>query len=71
MKEEEMKHIGNWMADVIQAVKSYDMPDDKEERKRVIATFKKEVTEISRLKEIREEIRELTKKFPLYPDLSY
>ncbi|RMF05676.1 serine hydroxymethyltransferase [Candidatus Woesearchaeota archaeon] len=69
MKEEEMKLIGKWMADVIKEAVKYEMPDDREKRKDAIALFRKEIAENSVVKETRQKVLELCKRFPLYPDL--
>ena len=66
MKEPEMKTIAGWIADVVDEVKGFGMPDDKERRKDAIAKFRKEVAANRRIKAIREEVRALCKRFPLY-----
>jgi len=69
MKEKEMELIGDWIAEVINEVKGYEIPDDKEARKEAIEKFKKEIEQNEKLKKIKNEVMELCKKFPLYPDL--
>jgi glycine hydroxymethyltransferase len=66
MKESEMKQIGKWISEVIQEVKNYKMPRDKAERKETISKFREEVLEIQKIKDIREDVKELCKAFPLY-----
>jgi len=65
MKEEEMKKIGEWIAKAIMEVKGHKLPDSKEERTAYIAKFKTEIAANENLKKIRNEIRELCKKFPV------
>jgi glycine hydroxymethyltransferase len=69
MKEDEMQKIGKWMADVINEVKDYNLPDDKEERKEYLAKFASEIKGNEVINRVRDEIVELCSKFPLYPDL--
>jgi len=69
MGEKEMELIGGWIAEVIQEVKDYEMPDDKDARNEAIEKFKKEIAMNKKIKKIKEEVVELCKRFPLYPDL--
>jgi glycine hydroxymethyltransferase len=69
MKEKEMELIGDWIADVINEVKDYDMPDDKDARQKSIEKFRKEIVNNNKIKKIKNEIIELCKKFPIYPEL--
>ena len=45
-----------------------DMPDEKEKRNKAIQKFKEEIKKNEKIKEIREKVVELCKKFPLYPN---
>ncbi len=65
MKEVEMKKIAHWILRAIEEVKSYKMPQDKEERKTLIAKFRKEVGLNKNLKKIAGEIKSFTTKFPV------
>jgi len=69
MKEKEMELIGDWIVQVINEVKSYEMPDDKDARNEAIQEFRKEIVKNEKIKKIKKEVVELCKKFPLYPDL--
>jgi len=69
MKEIEMETIGGWIAQVINEIKDYDMPDDKDARNEAIEKFKKDIENNHQLKKIKENVVELCKKFPLYPEL--
>ncbi|MGD9129021.1 MAG: serine hydroxymethyltransferase [Candidatus Woesebacteria bacterium] len=66
MKEKEMKQIARWIVRVIERVKDYQLPADKKERSKFIKKFKKEALNFKELKQIRKEVKALTKKFPLF-----
>tara|TARA_B100001971_G_C17989471_1_gene431555 strand:- start:16 stop:672 length:657 start_codon:yes stop_codon:yes gene_type:complete len=68
IKEKEMKLIGQWIAKVISEIENFDMPEDKEKRKKAINEFKEEISKNQEIKKIQKEVIELAKKFPLYPD---
>jgi len=65
MKEDEMKIIAKWIAEVIHEVKDYQLPETKEERIAYIKQFKKDITENQTLKDIKKQVKELCSKFPL------
>lgn len=65
MKEKEMKKVGEWIARVVQEVKSYRLPKDAKERSVYLEKFKGEIARNKNLLVIHAEIRELCKKFPL------
>ncbi len=67
MKEKEMKIIGKWIAEIIKEVKNYDLPDDKEKRKAYLKKFEENIKRNRKIKNIRNEVIKLCKKFPLYP----
>jgi glycine/serine hydroxymethyltransferase len=69
MKEKEMELIGNWIAKVINEIKGYEMPDDKDAKNEAIQKFRKEIVKNQEIKKIKKEVVELCKKFPLYPNL--
>jgi glycine hydroxymethyltransferase len=69
MKEREMELIGDWIVQVINEVKDYYMPDDKDARSEAIQKFRKEIVKNQKIKKIKKEVVELCKKFPLYPEL--
>jgi glycine hydroxymethyltransferase len=66
MKEEQMVQIGKWISEIIDEVNDYSMPKDKEERREIIRKFKSEIVDNEKLKNIRKEVVELCKSFPLY-----
>lgn len=70
MKEKEMELIGEWICQVLNLVKKYEMPRDKEKRRGVIEGFRKDIGadrpgDLS-LRKIREQVRILCSKFPVY-----
>jgi len=69
MEEKEMQLIGKWIAEIIVEVKDYQLPDDKEERNQVLKKFREEIKNNQTIKRIKQEVIELCKRFPLYPDL--
>jgi glycine hydroxymethyltransferase len=66
MKEPEMAVIAKWIAAAIKETEKYTLPDDKVERREALKKFKEEIAGNDNLKKIRQEVRELCKKFPLY-----
>lgn len=66
MKEPEMEKIANWIKEVSDEVKQFDYSEDKEERAKNLAEFYKYIDNNKRLAEIRNEIKELCLKFPIY-----
>ncbi|MCB9358331.1 serine hydroxymethyltransferase [Candidatus Woesearchaeota archaeon] len=67
MKEKDMEKVAKWIAAVYDEIRTYDMPNDKDERKEAIKKFSSEIKENTNLRKIREEVREFAKEFPLYP----
>ncbi len=65
MKEGDMVRVGKWMTRVLEAIKGYTMPSDKEERKEVIKNFRAEVVKNNELLKIQKEIKAFCAKFPL------
>lgn len=66
MKEKEMEMIANWITQVIEIIKDYQLPEDKEERKEYLKNFKKEISENEAIKKIKQQVLELCQKFPIY-----
>ena len=69
MKENEMKIIGKWIADVVKEVKEFTLPDGKEERAAYLKNFKESIRKNKKIAQIRNEVIELCNDFPLYPGL--
>jgi glycine hydroxymethyltransferase len=70
MKEEEMKKIGEIIVEVIKISAVHEISSDKEKRKEDISNFNKCLKEDKRLNELREVVKELAKRFPLYPGIN-
>lgn len=65
MKEKEMKIIGKWIVDVIDLVKSYQMPKDKEVRVVFLSQMKKELAANKKLLAIAGDVKSLCAQFLL------
>jgi glycine hydroxymethyltransferase len=65
MKEEEMKFVAEWIAQVLQEIKGYKLPETREERIQYLKQFRKDIAENQKLKEVKQQIKELCNKFPL------
>lgn len=66
MKEPEMKQVADWMKQVFDNIAWFEYVQDKEERKKILASFKEHIATNEELKKIRQEVAELCKKFPIY-----
>ncbi len=64
MKEEHMKQIAVFIADVIDEVKSYQLPADN--KSAYIAEFKQKIKKNITVRRIRKEVKQLAKRFELY-----
>ena len=69
MKEQEMREIADIIADVVDAVKGYELPDDKEKRAEVLKRFREEVKVNPRVVDAKRRTLALAQRFPLYPGL--
>jgi glycine hydroxymethyltransferase len=68
MKEKEMELIAGWMAQIINEVAQYRLPENKDERAAYIRNFKQEISRNELIEKTRNQIVEFCKKFPLYPN---
>lgn len=68
MKEKEMELIGKWIADVVNEIKDYELPEDKKEINHYLEKFRDEIKNNRKIHEIRNHVVELCRKFPLYPE---
>src|ERR1035437_530621 len=64
MKEKEMVKIAKWMNEAVEAVASYQLPQDKEARREFMKKFRAEVVKNKKLLKIAQEVKTLTAKFP-------
>ncbi len=65
MKEKEMKFIGKTILKVLEFIRPYKMPSEKEKRVPYIQNFQKEMEKINKLKKIRAEVRKFALRFPI------
>jgi glycine hydroxymethyltransferase len=68
MKEKEMEQIGKWISEIIKEIAKYDLPEDKKEINNYLKKFREEIKQNKKIYEIKNNVVELCKKFPLYPD---
>ncbi len=68
MKEPEMELIAGWIATAIKETENYRLPVEKKEIPEYVKKFKEEVKGNAEIKKIREKVRELCSKFPLYKE---
>jgi glycine hydroxymethyltransferase len=66
MKEAEMKTIASLIAAVINEIKRYELPEDKESRQKYLKRFYKDIKSNSAIKSCREKVTNLCDSFPLY-----
>lgn len=65
MKEKEMVKIGKWIDEVIDEVKNYQLPNDKEQRSLFWKEFKTKIIKNKKLLKISKEVKSLCSKFPV------
>ena len=65
MKEAEMKKIPSWINQAVDEVKNEKLPDVKEKRAEFIKDFKVRVARNQKLLSIADEVKTLTKHFPI------
>lgn len=66
MKEPQMRQIGRWIAQVVKLVKTEELPKEKKERAAFIKDFQRRAIKNADLKKIYQEVRLLTKQYPLF-----
>lgn len=64
MKESEMKTIADWILKVVDHIKNEKLPEEKEERREFIKSFRERIQEDIFLKDIASEVKHLCTKFP-------
>lgn len=65
MKENDMKKVGRWIADVVKEFSHMRLPEDKKERSIVINEFVDSLPNNHLVSSVRSEIKEFTKNFPI------
>ncbi|MEK7078776.1 MAG: serine hydroxymethyltransferase [Patescibacteria group bacterium] len=63
MKEKEMKFIGNIILQVVDEVKSYKLPQEKEKRGEYTREYSKKIEKNKRLKELRSQVKNFAMKY--------
>jgi glycine hydroxymethyltransferase len=71
MKEKEMKIIAKWIVEVADEIKQFEFPEDKKDMKEYIKKFRSYIGKNKKLKQIRNDIKKLCQKFPLYKNLDW
>lgn len=66
MWENEMKKVASYMFEISKIIEKFQYSEIKEERIKILEDFKEFIKNNSRLKEIRNEVKELCKSFPIY-----
>lgn len=64
-KEEHMSKVGEWIAEVIKAVKDYNYFDDKVKRAAEIEKFRRELPANSVISRVKKEVNEFCARFPV------
>ena len=70
MKEPEMQQIAEFISDVINEVRNYNLPSDNEKRKEFLIKFRLEIRNNTKIKEIISKVLKLCEEFPLYKNAS-
>lgn len=65
MREPEMDRIAEWIADVGQEIKPFQLPAGREERAPALKTFRRAIAENRRLEGLQNDVREFCLKFPV------
>lgn len=66
LKENEMLKIANWINQTIEAVKNEKLPKEKQKRREFTKEYKVRISKNKKLLEIFKEVKNLTKKYPVY-----
>ena len=69
MKEPEMEKIAEWIAEVVNETKKYALPAEKSEIGGYVRKFKEDIKENAVVKRVKDDVKELCGKFPLYKGL--
>jgi len=63
MKEKEMKIIAKWISDVTKYIGPRQIPGNKEDRNRILVSFRKEIEKDKTLEKISKQVKALCRKF--------
>ncbi len=65
MKEKEMAQIGGYIATVVDEIKGFSLPDDKEGRIAYLKDARKQLEGNAAIKKVQEEVKKLCSRFPI------
>jgi glycine hydroxymethyltransferase len=65
MKEEEMKKVGFWIAEILKELRPYRLPENKEARVQFLKNFREEIVKNKKITDIRSQIMKFCRKFPV------
>jgi len=68
MKEQEMKQIGKWIAQVVNHVKHAEMPQEKKGRNAFLQNFRQQANQDETLLATAQEVKEMCSRFPLFAE---
>ena len=68
MEEKEMEIIGKWIAEIIMEIRDFNLPENKDDIKAYLKNFKESIAKNKKIRQIKEEVMDLCRKFPLYKD---
>ena len=66
LREKDMVKVANWINRAVEEVKGFDLPKDKEERKKLWQKLKGEIIKNKKLLQIAKEVKNFIAKFPIY-----
>jgi len=68
MKEQEMRQIGDLIAQVLEETRIYEMPSEKGARAEAIRRFRTGIAQNEVIRDVKAKSIEFCRRFPLYPD---
>ncbi len=71
LREKEMESIAEWIVKVINQIKNYKLPEDKAQIKEYLEKFRNEIKNDGVILQVKKEVLDLCKKYPLYKTLDY
>lgn len=71
LKEKDMEFVADWIFRVVESVKQYQLPEDKTKIKEYLAKFRKEIKHNPEIAQVKKEVMDFCKGFPIYQTLKY
>ncbi len=65
MREKQMAEIANYILQVVEILKTYNLPTDKEKIKEYLPTFEKQLSKNKQLKELKIKVKKLAFRYPI------